>query len=44
MRDEFEEHACGFKNEAEYDRELDEEALNFEEVENRNFEGGIKNK
>ena len=37
MKDKFEEHAGDFKNEAEFEEELDEEDLNPKDVEKEHF-------
>lgn len=33
MKKKFEEHACEFKNESECEEELDEDFINFDEIE-----------
>ena len=38
MKDKFEEHACEFKNEADFEEELEEEGLSKTDVEKRHFE------
>jgi hypothetical protein len=38
MKKKFKEHACGFKNEAECEEELEEEDSNLEEAEEEYFE------
>ncbi len=38
MKDEFKEHGCEFKNEAECEEEIDEDNLDFEKVKKKHFE------
>ncbi len=38
MEDKFEEHACEFKNEAECEEELDEDAVSLEAAEKKHFD------
>lgn len=38
MKNKFKEFACAFKNESECEEELDEEGLNFDDVEKEFFE------
>jgi len=38
MRDKFEEHSCGFKNEVECEEEFDEDSLDLDKAEALHFD------